>query len=277
MAIVPPVNDCAGSRYLEYSKLPGTSNLYAIIKGQGLSSLKFRGQPYTNFTTATPVIGKVDYFVVYFDDSDLDAAGGINTIESDETFFLGIVNARGGTGTSGFISSYSYEFDILNPNTGLPTDYYVIDTIPDGDSLNHCLKIQSCQGPENIKTISAALGTVTIINDTCFHYVAPEGYWTIDTATLSTEEWAENNISGAYPNPATDKLNVDVSIDKVAQLEVRLLDMSGRVVKSVLQQTAKGMNNVSLDLGNIANGVYGVQILENNALIHTSKVNKQDK
>jgi hypothetical protein len=88
---------------------------------------------------------------------------------------------------------------------------------------------------------------------------------------------ADGSIVSIYPNPATDKLNVDVSISKVAQLEVRLLDMSGRVIKSTLQQTVKGMNNVTLDLSDIATGVYGVQIYQNNNLIHTSKVNKQSK
>ena len=88
---------------------------------------------------------------------------------------------------------------------------------------------------------------------------------------------ADGSVVTIYPNPATDKLNVDVSIDKVAQIEVRLLDMSGRVVKSVVQQSAKGMNNVSIGLGDIATGVYGVQILENNNLIYSGKVNKTEK
>ena len=88
---------------------------------------------------------------------------------------------------------------------------------------------------------------------------------------------ADGSVVTIYPNPATDKLNVDVSIDKVAQIEVRLLDMSGRVIKSVVQQSAKGMNNVSINLSDIATGVYGVQILENNNLIHSSKVNKRDR
>jgi len=88
---------------------------------------------------------------------------------------------------------------------------------------------------------------------------------------------ADGSIVAIYPNPATDKLNVDISIDKVAQIEVRLLDMSGRVIKSVVQQSAKGMNNVSINLSDIATGVYGVQILENNNLIHSSKVNKRDR
>ena len=88
---------------------------------------------------------------------------------------------------------------------------------------------------------------------------------------------ADGSVVTIYPNPVTDKLNIDVSIDKVAQLEVRLLDMSGRVIKSAMQRSAKGVNNITLDVSDITNGVYGVQILENNAIIHTSKVNRQSK
>ncbi len=33
--------------------------------------------------------------------------------------------------------------------------------------------------------------------------VAPEGFWTINVENLSVEEWAQNHISAAYPNPTT--------------------------------------------------------------------------
>ena len=37
--------------------------------------------------------------------------------------------------------------------------------------------------------------------------VAPDGFWTIETGALSTEEWAAKKIVGPYPNPATDAVN----------------------------------------------------------------------
>ncbi len=86
---------------------------------------------------------------------------------------------------------------------------------------------------------------------------------------------ADGSVVSIYPNPATDKLNIDVAIDKVTQMEVRLLDMSGRVVKSAVRRTAKGVNNITLSLSDVAAGVYGVQIYDNNTLIHNSKVNKK--
>lgn len=37
--------------------------------------------------------------------------------------------------------------------------------------------------------------------------VAPEGYWSIAVGVLSIDDWATQNISGAYPNPTTGGVN----------------------------------------------------------------------
>ncbi|MBK7039015.1 MAG: T9SS type A sorting domain-containing protein [Bacteroidetes bacterium] len=57
---------------------------------------------------------------------------------------------------------------------------------------------------------------------------------------------------------------------------VKLLDMSGRVIRQVQAKSSVGMNNIQLSLGEIASGVYTVQVYENNHLTHTSKVKKND-
>ncbi|MCC7030250.1 MAG: T9SS type A sorting domain-containing protein, partial [Chitinophagaceae bacterium] len=55
---------------------------------------------------------------------------------------------------------------------------------------------------------------------------------------------------------------------------VKLLDMSGRVIKQIQAKSAVGMNNIKLSMGEIASGVYTVQVYENNQLSHTGKVKK---
>src|SRR5690606_34302614 len=37
--------------------------------------------------------------------------------------------------------------------------------------------------------------------------VAPDGYWTFDVSSLSAQEWANKNIVGPYPNPASDEVH----------------------------------------------------------------------
>src|SRR5690606_17459533 len=39
--------------------------------------------------------------------------------------------------------------------------------------------------------------------------VAPDGYWTFDVSSLSAQEWANRNIVGTYPHPASDELYVN--------------------------------------------------------------------
>jgi hypothetical protein len=50
--------------------------------------------------------------------------------------------------------------------------------------------------------------------------------------------------------------------------------MSGRVIKQIQAKSAVGMNNIKLSMGEIASGVYTIQVYENNNLTHTSKVKK---
>jgi hypothetical protein len=85
---------------------------------------------------------------------------------------------------------------------------------------------------------------------------------------------ADGSVVSIYPNPARDILNIDLTSNQVVQTEIKLLDMSGRVVKSILSQSQKGLNHITLDLSDIATGVYGVQVFENNKLTHVSKVRK---
>ena len=104
---------------------------------------------------------------------------------------------------------------------------------------------------------------------------------TADNKTSYTEVidiiWgAEGSVVTIYPNPTKNTLNVDLSTSRVSQTEVKLLDMSGRVVKTVMAQTIKGMNHIKLDISEVAAGVYGLQIFENNKLTHNSKVTKRD-
>ncbi|MBK7588841.1 MAG: T9SS type A sorting domain-containing protein [Bacteroidetes bacterium] len=89
--------------------------------------------------------------------------------------------------------------------------------------------------------------------------------------------WGANGSTvSIYPNPTTDILNIDLYATAAQNTTVKLLDMSGRVIRQVQAKSAVGMNNIQLSLGEIASGVYTVQVYENNHLTHTSKVKKND-
>lgn len=67
--------------------------------------------------------------------------------------------------------------------------------------------------------------------------VAPEGYWTIGVGVLSIDNWATQNISGAYPNPTTGKVNF--ALNQISgQLQMRIYNMLGQeLYRQELPQT----------------------------------------
>jgi agmatine/peptidylarginine deiminase len=81
--------------------------------------------------------------------------------------------------------------------------------------------------------------------------VAPEGYWTIDVETLSTEDWAINNISEPYPNPTRDQ--VSFSLNQIeGPIQLSIYSILGQQLYSRIIDHGDGM--ITLDLQDNWNG-----------------------
>ena len=98
-------------------------------------------------------------------------------------------------------------------------------------------------------------------------------------STKSTELvdliWGANgSTASVYPNPVSDNLNIDLYVTKAQNTTIKLLDMSGRIVKQIQARSNVGMNKLTIDISSIATGLYTVQIYENDNLTQVSKVKK---
>lgn len=92
--------------------------------------------------------------------------------------------------------------------------------------------------------------------------------YTVDYTGL--EENEQLNTVVVYPNPTAGNVNVQLNAAQVSA--IRLLDLNGRVLKTIPVQPNTA--NVTLDLSTLANGTYMVQISsENNA--QTRLINKK--
>jgi len=88
--------------------------------------------------------------------------------------------------------------------------------------------------------------------------------------------WGTNGSTvSIYPNPTQDVLNIDLYTSKVQNTTVKVLDMSGRIVKQIQARSEVGMNKLSISLGEVAGGIYTVQVFENDQLTHVDRVNKK--
>lgn len=87
--------------------------------------------------------------------------------------------------------------------------------------------------------------------------------------------WSTNGTAtNIYPNPANDELHIDLYTTKPQHAQIKLIDMSGRVVKELTSNLQQGANHIQLQIADIASGLYSVQIFENNTLTQVSKVKK---
>jgi hypothetical protein len=87
--------------------------------------------------------------------------------------------------------------------------------------------------------------------------------------------WGSNGSTvSIYPNPTTDELNIDVYTTKAQNNTIKLLDMSGRVIKEIQSKLEVGANNIKMNLGELATGIYTIQLVENNKIMQVSKVQK---
>jgi hypothetical protein len=79
-----------------------------------------------------------------------------------------------------------------------------------------------------------------------------------------------------YPNPSSDVVNIELNTPTTQNTIIKLMDMSGRIVKQIQTVSHEGNNQYQLSVKELANGLYTYQILNNQQLMYTGKIQKQD-
>ncbi len=88
-------------------------------------------------------------------------------------------------------------------------------------------------------------------------------------ATLGVENFDSNSFV-VYPNPVNDQLNFQLSSLDIDELEVRIIDMQGRIMSNVKLNSA----NTTLDVSALSSGLYQVIISDGNNILDTKKLVK---
>jgi hypothetical protein len=81
----------------------------------------------------------------------------------------------------------------------------------------------------------------------------------------------ENAGFGMFPNPASNKLTVEVPMENDMDVTVSIMDPAGKLAVQQSRMLVKGDNQMSFDLNSLPNGVYFVQV-RNGESIKTRKL-----
>ena len=81
----------------------------------------------------------------------------------------------------------------------------------------------------------------------------------------------ENAGFGMYPNPAKDLITIEVPVEEESDVQVSILDASGRVAVQENRVMGKGNNQIQVQLGRLVTGIYFVQV-RNGDTVNTRKL-----
>lgn len=90
-------------------------------------------------------------------------------------------------------------------------------------------------------------------------------HFTVNQSGIAASlEQAGFNLNGVYPNPARDLLTISLSSQKASELQIQLLDMTGRKVFASDWQLTAGEGSKQLSLEGIPAGIYLLELRSNN-------------
>lgn len=95
----------------------------------------------------------------------------------------------------------------------------------------------------------------------------------------STPSLIFNDINAGwtvYPNPTQDVINVQFVSPEDADITIRISDMTGRTVKVVSASSIMGSNLIDVNVADMVNGVYTLQVIQKDKLKYVTKFNKQN-
>lgn len=76
---------------------------------------------------------------------------------------------------------------------------------------------------------------------------APDGYWTFNIVSMATQDWANQNIQGPFPNPAKEKVHFDLK-NISGKLKVSIHSMVGQTLSENQLENANGRITLNLNL-----------------------------
>ena len=79
--------------------------------------------------------------------------------------------------------------------------------------------------------------------------------------TGAEEMATELNKFEIYPNPATDNLNVSLTLTKSTGTVINVLDITGKVIKTINVGDVNGDKHVTVSLNEMSNGVYFIELV----------------
>jgi hypothetical protein len=106
---------------------------------------------------------------------------------------------------------------------------------------------------------------VRVVDDGMFYAAAVDCYnqsAVVEAGQLCrvSSEVHHSGFISIYPNPASDRLNLNINSEKDGNCIVQVLDLAGKIQRSFEMQLTEGANRRDLDISDVASGLYIIYV-----------------
>lgn len=105
---------------------------------------------------------------------------------------------------------------------------------------------------------------------TCGYYISSTQQQ-MNAKMMGYSDTEEINNLEIFPNPAQSDFNLSYFAAEESKTEINIIDMNGRIVKTITQNFIEGDNQIRIETGEIENGVYFIQ-LKNDQISETKRL-----
>ena len=126
----------------------------------------------------------------------------------------------------------------------------------------------SCTTPNGVASI--AMGSISLSGSNGAVFTNEIAYGTgavtevFADFTVAVRDIEFVNDFAVYPNPTSDFLTVDFTSSISKDVNMRIVDMNGKVLTETTELVLTGLNSKSIDVANYANGLYMITLTDGN-------------
>jgi hypothetical protein len=154
--------------------------------------------------------------------------------------------------------------------TGLPSfcdsgyvDLIAIDSL--GNAINVDWYADMFYIYDDVYYFYSSSDTVRVVDDGMFYAAAVDCYnqsAVVEAGQLCrvSSEVPHSDFISIYPNPASDRLNLNINSEKDGNCIVQVLDLAGKIQRSFEMQLTEGANRLDLDISDVASGLYIIYV-----------------
>ena len=156
--------------------------------------------------------------------------------------------------------------------------HFIVERSKDGKSfsaLSSAINSKGMNGNSNVKLDYTHTDDVPMKGHNYYRLrqVDIDGHYTY-SGTVDVYFGTETFVT-MYPNPVNTELTVDITTPESSRAQVKIMDATGRVVRTVEMSLQAGSNSTKIDMQSLTDGMYMVSITDQEGLNHTQTIRKK--